>query len=51
MSLYLILVNEASYKWLFVTLTLLLVGSQFGKYSAIEFTQNRPTPKGRDSNW
>jgi len=39
MSLYFIFVNEASYKWLFVTLTLLLIGSQFGKYSAVEFSK------------
>jgi len=39
MSLYFLFVNGASYKWLFVTLTLLLIGSQFGKYSAVEFSK------------
>jgi len=39
MSLYFLLINKASYKWLFVTLTLLLIGSQFGKYSALEFSK------------
>ncbi len=39
MSFYFIFVKEASYKWLFVTLTILLIGSQFGKYSAIEVSK------------
>jgi len=39
MSLYFILIKNASYKWLFVTLTILLVGSQFGKYSATEVSK------------
>jgi len=39
MSFYFIFVKEASYKWLFVTLTILLIGSQFGKYSAMEVSK------------
>jgi len=40
MSLYFIFRKEASYKWLFVTLTILLIGSQFGKYSATNISKN-----------
>ncbi len=40
MSIYFIFRKEASYKWLFVTLTLLLIGSQFGKYSATNVSKN-----------
>jgi hypothetical protein len=39
MSLYFLFIKNASYKWLFVTATLLLIGSQFGKYSAINFSK------------
>ncbi|NOZ90245.1 MAG: DUF4153 domain-containing protein [Epsilonproteobacteria bacterium] len=39
MSFYFIFIKEASYKWLFVTLTILLIGSQFGKYSATEVSK------------
>jgi len=39
MSLYFIFITNASYKWLFVSLTILLIGSQFGKYSATEVSQ------------
>jgi len=39
MSLYFLFIKNASYKWLFVTITLLLIGSQFGKYSAINFSK------------
>ncbi|MCK4440589.1 MAG: DUF4153 domain-containing protein, partial [Sulfurovaceae bacterium] len=39
MSLYFIFIKNASYKWLFVTLTILIIGSQFGKYSAIEVSK------------
>jgi len=39
MSLYFIFIKNASYKWMFVTLTILLVGSQFGKYSATEVSK------------
>jgi hypothetical protein len=39
MSLYFIFRSEASYKWLFLTLTILLIGSQFGKYSAMEVSR------------
>lgn len=41
MSLYFILIKDASYKWFFVTLSLLLVGSQFGKYSASEISRTQ----------
>jgi hypothetical protein len=34
MSLYFILIRSASYKWLFITLSLFIIASQFGKYSA-----------------
>jgi hypothetical protein len=34
MSLYFLLIKSANYKWLFMSLSLLLIGSQFGKYSA-----------------
>jgi hypothetical protein len=40
MSLYFILIKSASYKWLFITLSLLIIGSQFGKYSASEVSRN-----------
>ena len=40
MSIYFILRREASYKWLFITLTILLIGSQFGKYSASNVSRN-----------
>jgi hypothetical protein len=40
MSLYFILIKSASYKWLFITLSLLIIGSQFGKYSASEVSKN-----------
>jgi hypothetical protein len=40
MSLYFIFRKEASYKWLFVTLTILLIGSQFGQYSATNVSKN-----------
>jgi len=39
MSLYFIFIKNASYKWMFVSLTILLVGSQFGKYSATEVSK------------
>ena len=39
MSFYFVLIKEASYKWFFVTLTILLIGSQFGKYSAVEISK------------
>ena len=41
MSLYFILIKDASYKWFFVTLSMLLVGSQFGKYSASEVSRTQ----------
>ena len=34
MSLYFILIKSASYKWFFITLSLFIITSQFGKYSA-----------------
>ena len=40
MSIYFIFRREASYKWLFITLTILLIGSQFGKYSAINVSRD-----------
>jgi len=39
MSIYFIIKREASYKWLFVSITILLISSQFGKYSAIELSK------------
>ncbi|NPA61119.1 MAG: DUF4153 domain-containing protein, partial [Epsilonproteobacteria bacterium] len=39
MSIYFISVKEASYKWLFVTLTLMLIFSQFGKYGALNYSR------------
>jgi len=39
MSLYFIFIKNASYKWLFISLTLLLLASQFGKYSATQVSQ------------
>jgi len=36
MALYFIIAPKANYKWLFMSLSLLLIGSQFGKYSAAE---------------
>ena len=39
MSLYFIFIRNASYKWMFVTLTLLIIGSQFGKYSVMEVSK------------
>lgn len=43
MSLYFIFIKNASYKWMFVTLTLLIIGSQFGKYSAMEVSKKDQT--------
>ena len=40
MSIYFIFKREASYKWLFITLTILLIGSQFGKYSATTISRD-----------
>jgi len=45
MSLYFIFIKSASYKWLFVSLSLLLVGSQFGKYSAVEVSRKNQTAR------
>ena len=45
MSLYFILIEKASYKWLFITLSLLIIGSQFGKYSASEVSKNDQTSR------
>ena len=39
MSIYFILIKSASYKWLFITLSLLIIGSQFGSYSASEVSK------------
>jgi len=56
MSLYFLFVKNASYKWLFVTATILLIGSQFGKYNAINFSRENQLKrlevmlKQRDSN-
>lgn len=39
MSLYFILVKNVHYKWLFLTVSLLLISSQFGTYSAAEVSK------------
>ncbi len=39
MSIYFLISRKASYKWLFISITILLISSQFGKYSAIEFSK------------
>lgn len=38
-SFYFIMIKNANYKWLFLSLSLLLIGSQFGQYSAAEVSQ------------
>ncbi|NEW60032.1 DUF4153 domain-containing protein, partial [Sulfurovum sp. bin170] len=45
MSLYFILIKSASYKWLFISLSLLIISSQFGKYSASEVSRNDQTQR------
>jgi len=39
MSLYFLFIKNASYKWLFISLTILLLASQFGKYSATNISR------------